>query len=131
VRTTLLALTIALLAACAVHDGPTVTDAVEDFIAVAELEDQSSIRTSDQYTYSVLSDQYIVLKTRKEYYLVQFARRCRELEDRPVAVTPDIRYDHNKLRARFDTIRGCRIDRIFRIEKVQAEELESLGKAPG
>ena len=44
---------------------------------------------------------------------------------------PDIRYDSSVLRARFDTLRGCRIDKLYAIEPGQADELRNLGWAPG
>lgn len=125
----LTALMGALLVACASQTGPTVSDAVEDFIVVSELEERDTVKTREQYSYKYLSEHYIILKTRREYYLVQFGRRCRELNE--PRVTPDIRFDSNTLRAGFDTIRGCRIDKLFAIDEAQAEELTYLGKAPG
>jgi len=124
-----IALTVMLLTACVAQQRPDATNAVKDFIEVSELEETESARTRDQYSYTVLSEEFIVVRSRHDHYLVQFTRKCRELDDpRP---TPDIRHERNKIRARFDTIRGCHIDKIYPIDKVQAEELESLGKAPG
>lgn len=128
-RAILLTLASALLLACAAQQATDTTTAVRDFIAVNELGEKNTIRITDQYSYSALNDTHIILTTRREHFLVQFRRRCRELEDS--WATPDIRYDHNKLRARFDTIRGCRIEKIFPIDQAQAEELTHLGQAPG
>jgi hypothetical protein len=126
---TLTALMGVLLAACASQTEPTVSDAVEDFIVVSELEESDIVKTRGQYSYKYLSERYVILKTRRENYLVRFNRRCRELNE--PAVTPDIRFDSNALRAGFDTIRGCRIEKMFAIDEAQAEELTYLGKAPG
>ncbi|MDH3615522.1 MAG: DUF6491 family protein [Gammaproteobacteria bacterium] len=118
-----------LLIACASQPDTRVNDAVDDFIVVSELKELDTVRMREQFHYTELSEHYIILKTRKENYLVKFQRRCRELNEREV--TPDIRFERNTLRAGFDTIRGCRIDRMYAIDKGQAQELVHLGKAPG
>lgn len=124
------ALTV-LLSGCATSSESRVSEAVSDYISAAELEEQDSIRTMTMgdFSHHIISQRYVTLETRKESFLVAFSRRCHELTERKV--TPDIRYEKNILRARFDTIRGCRIGRIYAIDKGQAEELKNLGEAPG
>ena len=91
--------------------------AIEDFVAVSGLEEMDSIRTRDQFRISEL--QYLnatfYLRTRKDTYLVKFNRRCHELNE--AEVTADIRFDSKTLQSRFDTIRGCRIEKIFAIDE--------------
>ena len=82
-----------------------------------------------KFSHRIISQRYVTLETHRENFLVAFSRLCRELTLNEV--TPDIRYEKNILRARFDTIRGCRIGQIYAIDKGQAEELRNLGKAPG
>ena len=123
------ALAVAAIAGCATPPAPTVSDAIADFIHVSELEERDAVRTLDQFDYSYLSDQYVILKTRKEKYLVRFRRPCRELNQS--YVPPDIRYERNVLRSGFDTIRGCRIGNMYALDETQAQELKNLGKAPG
>jgi hypothetical protein len=118
-----------LLGGCATSSEPEISGAVSDYIAVAELEEQDSIRTMDTYRYHVISQRYVTVETKKEFYLVEFVRRCHELDQ--YEVTPDYRYEKNILRSRFDTIRGCRIGKIYSVDKGQAEELKNLGKPPG
>lgn len=118
-----------LLAACASQPDTSTTDAVDDFIVVSELEELDSARMREQFHHTYLSERYIILRTRKANYLVRFRKRCRELNERDV--TPDVRFERNTLHAGFDTIRGCRIDRMYAIDKGQVEELVHLGKAPG
>ncbi len=118
-----------LFGGCATSSEPEITGAVSDYIMAAELAEQASIRTLGKYSYSVISQRYVTLKTQRENYLVEFVRRCHELMQSEV--TPDIRYEKNILRSRFDTIRGCRIGRIYAIDKGQAEELKNIGDAPG
>lgn len=118
-----------LFAGCATSSESEISSAVSDYIKVAELEEQDSIRTMGDWSHRAISQRYATLKTKKENYLVEFSRRCYEL--RQNEVTPDIRYEKNILRSRFDTIRGCRIGRIYAIDKGQAEELQNLGRAPG
>lgn len=107
------------------------SDAIEDFIAVSDLEEVDFIRTIDQFEYDYLTDRYVIVNTRRSYRLVEFYGRCRELTTRNMDVRPDFRYDAKTLNAGEDTIRGCRIKTIYEIDKVQAEELKQIGEAPG
>ena len=120
---------LVLFGGCAASSEPKISGAVSDYIKAAELEDQDSIRTMGNYSYHVISQRYVTVQALREDYLVEFVRRCHELDE--YRVTPDIRYEKNILRSRFDTIRGCRIGRIYSIDKGQAEELKNLGEAPG
>lgn len=122
-------LALVLLGGCAASPDRHVTDAVADFIQVAELTPEDSIRTRAGYSYSVISERYVILKADTDFYLVEFTRDCRALY--ALRVPPDYRYDKNTLSARFDTIRGCRIARLYGLEEWQAEELKNLGDAPG
>lgn len=122
--------TIVLLSACATTSDQHITDAVTDFIQVAELTPENTIRIRRGYNYTVISQRYVTLKSHNDYYLAEFTRNCHELDDQ-TRVPPDYRYDANVLRARFDTIRGCRIAKLYPIEEWQAEELKDLGDAPG
>ena len=63
-------------------------------------------------------------------YLVEFARRCYELRDN-TRIVPDQRWDASKIRARFDTIRGCRVAKIYALTEAEIAELENIGEAPG
>ena len=101
-------------------------DAVEDYVTVAELPSIDAIRTRQQFSHRVITDQYIILADNKNAYLAVFARRCRELDD--VEVTPDYRHDAHTIRARFDTYRGCRISHLYDVTDAQAKELLDLGK---
>lgn len=115
----------ALLFGCATQTGSTKSEAIADFIIVTELEPLDVVRLRQQFNYEQLTEDYVVLTTRDDYYLVEFRRRCRELNQNEI--TPDLRHDRNRLRAGIDTIRGCRIERMFAIDKGQAEELEYIG----
>lgn len=122
-------LIVTMLLGCAAQPGPDATDAVADFIAVSELEERDTVRAPGNFHYTYLTDYYVILRTRKAQYLVKFRRRCHALNE--FHVPPDIRSDGSTLRSRFDTIRGCRIDQMFAIDEVQAEELEHIGRVPG
>lgn len=119
-----LVLIVALLAGCAGQSDTKVDDAIDDFVAVSGLEEIDSIKAREQFGITELSERYILLRTRKDTYLARFTRRCYELNENQV--TPDVRFDRWTLRARFDTIRGCRIQKFFAIDAAQAEELEVL-----
>jgi len=104
--------------------------AIEDFIHVGELEAASEIRHYEQTHHEYLNDHFVFLTTRREQYLVKFVRRCIELRDN-TRIKPDIRREAHVIRAKFDTIRGCRIESIYPVNEGQVEELKSLGNVPG
>ncbi len=102
-------------------------DAIEDFIEVSDLKEVDAIRSFDTPGHKTVSARYIIVRDRKKQYLLTFRRRCHEY--RETDVTPDVRYDRSTIRARFDTYRGCRIDRIFELTPGQVTELEALAEA--
>ena len=120
----------ALSGACASQGKIPSREAVDDYVAVAELEELRFIRYRTQLTHSYLNDYYVVLSERGRYYLAEFVRRCHELTDN-TRITPDIRHEHNVIRARSDTIRGCYIKALYGLNEGQVAELETLGDAPG
>ncbi len=101
-------------------------DAIEDFITVTQLQSIDMIRARREINHKVITDRHIILSDRKSSYLASFNRRCIELDDRQI--TPDIRHDRNLIRARFDTYRGCRIERLYELTSGQAKELIDLGE---
>lgn len=129
----LIAIPAMLLAACAgAPDGQSAVaedDPVADYIQVAQLPEVDMIRSFGQLQHRIISEDYIIVYDRKASHLATFARPCRELFD--IEVTPDVRHDNNTLRARFDTIRGCRIESLYRVSEGQVAEIMQLGDAPG
>jgi len=103
---------------------------VTDFIEVRELESLDSLRSGKNDGWYVISDKFLVYKGRRDEYLVEFLYRCHEINDN-TRITPDKRWDTNSLRARFDTIRGCRIANIYALDEAEAAELKNIGEAPG
>ena len=111
---------------------PREIEAVRDFVVAAELEEVAEIRLWRQMSYTHLNVRFVTIPTRRGDYLVEFQRDCRELNR--IDITPemvDIRANQHVLRAKFDTIRGCRIDKIYEITEAQSDELKVLGDAPG
>ena len=104
--------------------------AVEDYVAVSELDDVAQVRYRQQLSQRYINDRYVILENRNDKYLVEFATRCIELRDN-MRITPDIRHEANVIYAKFDTIRGCRIKQIYPINDGQAQEITTLGDAPG
>ena len=105
-------------------------EAVEDFIEVRQLPEADYVRTDNSDSWRDLNNYQILYTARDGKYLVVFTRICRELSDDRI-ITPDIRRDGNRISARFDTIRGCRIDHIYELNEADALELEQMGEAPG
>lgn len=107
-------------------------EAVRDFIFASELEEVDQIRFFQQMSYTVINDQFVTIPTHAGDYLVELARICPELSQ--TRFTPemiDYRDDNRTLRPRFDTIRGCRIGKIYEITEAQSKEIAELGDAPG
>jgi hypothetical protein len=123
---------LAILAGCA-SSGETVTQdteqAVRDFIAVRELATTERIRTANDDQWQDIDENFILYLTRHEAYLVEFAWRCRELHQYPVV--PDMRDSSNTIRAKFDTLRGCRIAKIYSLTETEVTELRDIGESPG
>ena len=134
---TLLLLACIALCACASQEGSqketserVQNQAVIDFIEVRGLQEVDRIRSSERDTWDTITMTYSIYKTRRHRYLMEFARPCYELRDIR-EVTPDIRANPNVVRAKFDTLRGCRIARLFPLTPEEADELENIGEAPG
>jgi hypothetical protein len=124
------------LAACASQDEKAeestqdVNQAVRDFVELRELEELDALKSGTNDSWQQLSESFIIYSGRRETYLVEFSRRCYELNDN-TRITPDKRWDTNAVRAGFDTIRGCRIAKIYGLDEAEVAELENIGEAPG
>ena len=131
-KKTMIVLVAMLLAACAAPEEMVSKDeaqAVRDFIAVRDLGGVDQMRSTGADHWYELDESFIIYETRREVFLVEFSRPCRELSQQ--RVVPDRRWDNNTVRARFDTIRGCRIGKIFPLTVGETEELMALGESPG
>ena len=126
------AFVITLLSACAAQEESITQDteqAVRDFIAVRQLAETDKMRTTNNDHWEEIDQNFIIYSARRDVFLVEFARRCHELDEYPVV--PDVRGSGNTVRARFDTIRGCRIARIFPLTEDEVAELTNIGESPG
>jgi len=119
----------AALLACAPQTTERDERGVADYVAVSELEETDRIRTDARDRWELISDRFLLYKTRRQDYLVEFRRICHEIRDH--RVIPDVRRDHSFIRARWDTLGGCQIDRIYALTEGQSAELADLGEAPG
>jgi hypothetical protein len=135
-KTTTFVVALALLAGCAGQDEKEttskqdITQAVRDFIEVRELEPLDQLRSGTNDSWRAVGDMFVIYDGRRDEYLVEFVRRCHELYDNS-RITPDKRWDSNVVRARFDTIRGCRIAAIYALDEAEVVELKNIGEAPG
>ena len=125
-------LALIMLQACASPKTRVETEAVRDYIVAAELPEADQIRYGpiQRPDLTPINEQFALINVRDRHYMLEFRRRCFALYDN-TRITPDVRREGNILRARFDTVRGCVIDRIYQIDEAQALELEQLGDAPG
>jgi hypothetical protein len=131
-----LVLVAALFAACATQDEAAeqstqdTTQAVRDYIEVRGLQEADKILTSSSDQWTALEEYFLLYEGRRETHLIEFNRRCWELDDN-TRIVADQRRDANYIRSRFDTIRGCRIHRIYTLAEYEVEELENIGEAVG
>lgn len=121
----LAAILLVTVGACSSTPEPSRADeAIDDYVAVGELEEVKHIRTRDRDSYTRLTDHYVIYDSRDGEYLLYFAHPCRELRD-PTRVTPDVRSE-NRIRSGFDTLRGCRIDGMYVMTDAQAAEIRAM-----
>lgn len=125
------------LSACATKEGSqrenterTQNQAILDFIDVRGLQEVDKLRSTERDGWDIVTMTYVIYKARRDRYLLEFSRPCYEMRDNR-EVTPDLRTNPNIIRAKFDTLRGCRIARIFAMSRAEAEELQNIGEAPG
>ena len=122
-----------LLSACATQDGRPVDaeeQAIRDFIAVRNLEELERMRSDAGDGWDRIAGKFIIFRSRRNQYLVEFTRRCKELEDYS-RIIADQRRDGGYIYARFETLRGCRIAKIYALTEAEEAELEQLGETPG
>lgn len=135
-RMTLVLAAAVLAGACASQDEKDdtstqdITQAVRDYIEVHDLKEVDRMRTGGSNGWRQIDERFILYEGRRDTYLVEFVRRCYELNDR-TRIAADKRWDMNEIRARFDTIRGCRIAKIYELNEAEIAELENIGDAPG
>jgi len=133
---TALLLVAALLTACASQDEAEeqstqdMTQAVRDYIEVRDLQEVNRLMTSANDRWDALDNLFVLYEGRRETHLIEFSRRCWELDDN-TRIVADERRDPSYIRPRFDTLRGCRIHRIYALRDDEVAELESIGEAVG
>jgi hypothetical protein len=132
VKTNALIIIIMMLSACASQDEATTKDteqAVRDFIKVRELAEADQMRTSSNDHWDEIDANFVIYETRREVFLLEFTRACYELDE--TRVVADQRNFGNTVRARFDTLRGCRIAKLYPLTEDEVAELEAIGESPG
>ena len=118
-----------LLTGCAGTTVPQETQAVRDFVVVADMEQIEAIRLYRQLRYGYVNDHFVMVEAGTRYYLVEFAARCRALREKNmIAAMVDHRYDPAYVRVR-DTIRGCPIGTIYKAPAEQLLEIKRIGKS--
>ena len=130
------ALVAVLIAACSSTPGeqkknvPPDILAIQDYIVVAQLPEVRRIRTDRHETFQELdNNRYVIFRTRREYYLLEFRRNCWELRDN-FDIKPDVRVEDRSFYPGVDTLRGCPTGRAYQLNEGQAEEIRNLGDAP-
>ncbi len=126
----------ATLVACAAQDTTSqdaeegAVQAVRDLIEVRGLQEVDRMPSSTRDGWTSIESRFLIYKGRRESFLVEFNRRCYELDDE-TRIVADERWDSNNIRARFDTIRGCRIHKLYALSAEDVAELQNIGESPG
>ena len=125
----------AILGACAAQEErekqiEEAVQAVRDFIEVRDLSAIDKMPSSSSDSWESIENHFLIYRGRKSSYLVEFSRRCYELDD-DTRIVADKRWDSGHIHAKYETIRGCRIHRIYALSEAEAEEVSRLGEAPG
>jgi hypothetical protein len=131
-RAAALVAVVALFAACAgTPEIPPDTEAIRDYVEVGELPEVDQLRTTlGRDEWAPLTRRFVINTGRDGKFLLEFGYPCREMFDN-TTITPDVRYDRHYMRRGVDTLRGCRIDKIYSLTEAQALEIEALVKAAG
>ena len=103
---------------------------MRDFIEVRGLEEVNRIRGADRRSYQKVTPSYIIFKPTRGEFLVEFDRPCYEIWTNRY-LSADDTFLHSTLRAKYDRMRGCRIDRIFVLADSDLRDLEQLGVGAG
>lgn len=120
---------VLMLAGCSTSEVRPEVAAVRDLIALEQPPQVDQIRLLNQLYYQYLNDYYVTVTQGRRLYLVEFSARCRAL--RRSEYTPsmvDTRRHAKQINAKWDTIRGCPIDRIFTLSAAQLEEIRELNE---
>ena len=131
-RIAVLVMLSAFLAACAgTPETPPDTQAIFDYVEVGELQEVDQLRTSlGRDAWAPLTRRFVIYTGRDGHFLLEFSHPCREMFDN-TTITADKRYDRHTMRSGIDTLRGCRIDKMYPLTEAQAQELEGLVKIAG
>ena len=131
-RVAVLVMLPVFLAACAgTPETPPDTQAIRDYVEVGELQQVDQLRTTlGRDEWEPLSRRFVIYTGRDGQYLLEFMNPCREMFDNST-ITADRRYDRYVMRQGIDTLRGCRIDKIYPLTEAQAQEIEALAKTAG
>lgn len=116
-----------MLAGCVTSEVRPEVAAVRDLIKLEQPDQVDQIRVLNQLHYQYVNDHYVSATQGSRHYLIEFTSRCAAL--RRGDYTPamvDTRRDANYINAKWDTIRGCPIDRIYSLSAGQLLEIKQL-----
>lgn len=85
------------------------------------------VRFKEPLRWKYLNDYFVIMETRNGPHLVELAWECRDLGTNQIYVDmADRREKRGILRAQVDTIRGCRIERFYKLPEPKAVETEAV-----
>ena len=129
-----LAIASLLLVACAANEEkpfdelPPYVQETRIYLDTVQPETVVSVSFVEPLRYEVINEMYVVMEGHGGSYLLETERLCRPLTSPDIFIDmADRRSIRGRLRAQVDTIRGCRIAKIYKLPPVD----ETTGPEPG
>ena len=88
-----------------------------------------SVRYQEPLRWTYINDYFAILEARNGTHLIELAWECKDLNSSQIyADMADRRSKNGILRARVDSLRGCRIKSFYKLPEVDA--VETNGQEP-
>ena len=97
---------------------------IDDFIAVAELKKTHSLKPIGSIYHQPITYLHIILRDRRNTYLVEFDRPCKALDEREIP--PQITPHPGRFRVALDAYRGCSFRSVYPLNEEQEQVLLEL-----
>ncbi len=101
---------------------------LREYLRNAQPEPVAAVRFKEPLRYKAINYYFAIMETREGPHLIEMSWECKELGSRQIYTDmADRREKRGILRARIDTLRGCRIENFYKLPEVEAVEREDDG----
>ena len=96
---------------------------LREYIDKVQPEAVHVVRYKEPLRWKAINDYFATMETRDGPHLIELSWKCRDLGSNEIYVDmADRRYMRGILRARVDTLRGCRIENFYKLPAVKTVE---------